>query len=50
MLKSQKNFLKSRTNSKEIDIKTLDTTEKEETFKNNIEFRIKGKRGKIEIK
>ena len=43
ILESQKNFIQNRTNSKKI---TLVTTEKE-TFKKEIDFKIKDKRGKI---
>ncbi len=50
ILESQEEFLKNRTNSKTIKIKSDDVTGKGETFKNNIEFRIKDRRGKIVVK
>ncbi len=50
ILESQEKFLKNRTNSKSIEIKSDDVTGKGETFKNNIEFRIKDERGKIVVK
>jgi isoleucyl-tRNA synthetase len=48
-LESQKEFILSRTNSKEMKIYENVTTD-EERFKKNIEFKIKDKRGKIAIK
>ncbi len=50
ILESQEKFLKNRTNSKSIEIRSDDVTKKGETFKSNIEFKIKDKRGKIVIK
>jgi len=46
ILESQKNFIKERTNSKRFEIVTTD----KERFKNNIDFKIKDKRGLILIK
>ena len=45
VLETQKNFIKQRTNSKKMEIETKAT----ERFKNQIEFKIKDKRGKIAI-
>jgi len=45
VLEKQKEFIKKRTNSKELEIVTTD----KERFKNNTYFRIKDKRGKIAI-
>jgi len=45
ILEKQKDFLKERTNSKKIEI----VTTSKERFKNNIDFKIKDKRGKIWI-
>ena len=45
VLETQKKFIKQRTNSKEMEIETKAT----ERFKNQIEFKIKDKRGKIAI-
>ena len=50
MLEKQKEFLKNRTNSKTLEVKDENTIKKGETFKNNIEFKIKDKGGKIVIK
>ena len=49
ILETQKDFLKNRTNSKKLEILENVTTPKER-FKNNIDFNIKDKRGKIAIK
>jgi valyl-tRNA synthetase len=48
ILEKQKEFIKERTNSKMIKILENVTTNKER-FKNNIEFKIKDKKGKIVI-
>ncbi len=45
ILKNQKNFIKERTNSKKLEIVTTD----KERFKNETDFKIKDKRGKIGI-
>jgi isoleucyl-tRNA synthetase len=48
ILEKQKDFVKERTNSKELEIEANVTTLKER-FKNNIEFKIRDKRGDIGI-
>ncbi len=45
ILEKQKNFIKQRTNSKKLEI----VITPKERFKNNVEFKIKDKRGKIAI-
>ncbi len=49
MLEGQKEFLRERTNSTSVEIVPENVTTGKERFKNNIDFKIKDKRGKIGI-
>ncbi|MCK9596016.1 isoleucine--tRNA ligase [Candidatus Pacearchaeota archaeon] len=49
MLEENKNFITQRTNSIKLEISSENVTTVKERFKNNTEFRIKDKRGKIAI-
>ena len=49
IMESQEEFIKNRTNSKKIRIISENVTTGKETFKNEIDFKVKDKRGKIAI-
>lgn len=49
VLEFQEKFLKERTNSTKIEFSSEDSLDSKETFKNNLEFKIKDKKGRMII-